>query len=100
MTTDISQAAKPIPGVLTANRLTDGAVVFLAAGGQWSRRLDTAYLAFGENTRDQLLARGQKAETGNQVVGAYLIDVDLVAGDIVPRGLRERIRVTGPTANG
>ena len=83
--------------VLTANRLGDGAVVFLTNDNGWSRSLHRARLAEAGDALALLDAAGRKAVAACQVVGPYLIDVEARDGEVVPTRLRERIRAFGPT---
>lgn len=84
------------PSVFTANRLRDGRVVWLAAGGAWSTDVAAAEafppdrLAVGE-------ALAQRAEAAQQVVGAYAVAVSLSAAGPVPVKFRERLRASGPS---
>lgn len=82
--------------VASANRLADGAVVFLDDAGQWTPRLDRAALARDRRAAEILLARGQ-AE-GASVVDPFLIAVtETDDGAIEPLSLREKIRASGLT---
>ena len=84
------------PTVVTANRLADGAVVWLSPAGGWTDRIGEAAVG---STGDEVLrlldiAHGDE----NTAVGAYPAPVRLGAdGRIEPANLRERIRVSGPT---
>jgi len=83
--------------VVTANRLSDGAVVFLAESGCWSEAIDSALLAPDPEATEALSRRGQQAEAVNHVTGSYLIDVERRHGRVHPLHIRERIRAQGPT---
>jgi hypothetical protein len=83
--------------IVTASRLTDGAVVFLDPDGGWSERLDHAKLHADKSESTAGLEAGKAAELANLVVDVYLIDVTVQAGAIVPTKIREAIRATGPT---
>ncbi len=80
--------------VATANRLSDGAVVFLAKSGLWSEDIDNALIAVETAS---LTEEATRAEAVNHVTGSYLIDVERSAGRVRPLHIRERIRATGPT---
>jgi sulfite reductase (NADPH) hemoprotein beta-component len=84
------------PQVATANRLTDGEVVFLGCHG-WVERIERATVARSDCEVKALEALARQSEAVNEVVGAYLIDV--VAGERGPSPLRfrERLRAQGPT---
>lgn len=82
--------------VVSANRLSDGIVVFLDASGQWRPELARAAVARGEQEADLLIARA-RAE-GFDVVEPYLLAVqEGDDGSIEPLSLREKIRASGLT---
>ncbi len=82
--------------VASANRLTDGVVVFLDDAGQWTPRLDRAALARDARSAEILLERA-KAEAAS-VVDAFLVAVaEDDDGSIAPLSLREKIRASGLT---
>ena len=82
--------------VATANRLSDGAVVFLSCAG-WSEEIDSAALADGPEAAAGLSEHARQAEAANHVTGSYLIDVERRDGQVDPVHIRERIRARGPT---
>ncbi|MFZ1414489.1 MAG: DUF2849 domain-containing protein [Defluviicoccus sp.] len=86
------------PQILTANRLRDGIVVFLARDGGWSERIGDSRVADDETSRAELVAAGERAVAARAVVGPYLIEVSVSGGHIRAVRLRERIRAEGPTA--
>jgi hypothetical protein len=82
--------------VASANRLTDGVVVFLDDAGEWTQRLERAAVARDKRAGDILLERA-KAEAFT-VVDPYLVAVsEDDAGMLEPLSLREKIRVSGLT---
>ena len=83
--------------VVIANRLTDGRVVFLAAGDAWATDVNDARVAESDAEADDILASGEKLEGEQQVIGVELIDVSVEAGRITPTKPREAIRAAGPT---
>lgn len=84
------------PVAVTANRLTDGAVVWRTQGDGWSIDLADAAIVTTADEAIALLANAQKRDI--DAVGAYVAPVVLEAdGAILPGNLRERIRVAGPT---
>jgi hypothetical protein len=88
---------KAIPlQIVTANRLGDGRVVFLADGG-WSQRIDNALVLESKDDTQTALARAEADAAANKVVGPYAVDVRVEHGRPEPLRLRERIRLTGPT---
>ena len=85
--------------LVTANRLIDGEVVYLTRSGGWSQSLQDAASDDDEARQARLLARGEAAERSLDVVGPYLMPVELRAGEIHPLSQRERIRALGPTVH-
>jgi len=82
--------------VVTANRLTDGKVVYRAPGGAWSEDPDAAE-RLADAAADAALEAGLR--DGLTVVGPYLIEVE-DEGAFTPAGrkhVRETIRRSGPT---
>jgi sulfite reductase (NADPH) hemoprotein beta-component len=77
---------------LTANRLTDGEVVFWNAGA-WKTRFGEAQLFDNDDTAQ---AAALQAQQPTVVVEAYLIDVEPEEGGFAPVAFRERIRALGP----
>ena len=84
------------PQVVTANRLNDGAVVYVGEAGRWATRLEEARILVDAAQADALLDEAGR-DAATRVVGPYLIEIE--TGDAGPRvtSLRERIRATGPT---
>ncbi|WP_375547550.1 DUF2849 domain-containing protein [Oceanicaulis alexandrii] len=83
---------------ITANRLTDGRVVYLTPENHWTENADEATrlkddeveAALNVALRDILL-----------VVGPYAIDIDAEVDGFAPAGrkhVRETIRLSGPSA--
>ncbi len=85
-----------MPDIITANRLTDGVVVFQAVDG-WSEDFNRAALLADPRATAAALARAQRDEAGNLVVDAYAVPVEERNGHFAPKALREAIRAAGPT---
>jgi Protein of unknown function (DUF2849) len=83
------------PVVVTANRLSDGAVVYQAAIGGWTMRIEAAAVVTSAVAAKDLLAIAIADDV--EAVGAYVAPVELNGGRIEPGNLRERIRLAGPT---
>ena len=83
--------------VLTANRLSDGEVVWFETGVGWAESIENADVAYDKSAEDVLEGIGKAAYLNDEVVDVNLIDIELVCGRIVPNRLRERIRAAGPT---
>ena len=80
--------------IVTANRLSDGGVAYLAADGRWSGDVQRAWRGVAEAAQRRLeWARGQEAV----ICDPYVLEVGVVAGALRPLTTRERIRAEGPT---
>jgi hypothetical protein len=91
--------AKNLTGDLTvasANRLSDGLVVFLDESGDWTPRLQRAAIARDARQGEILLdrARAEAAGVIDPVLVAVSEDED---GTLEPVSLREKIRASGLT---
>jgi predicted NAD/FAD-binding protein len=97
MTSPLQQKLKITgPVVVTANRLSDGAVVYRTGDGSWTTQLDQAAIATAAPAASELLSAANS--DGLIVVGAYAAPVDRQAdGAVRPANLREFIRLNGPT---
>lgn len=82
---------------VTANRLVDGLVVFLAAGERWAESVADSEVARDQAAADALLVVAERAATQRVVVGPYLIEMAETPDGPEPTSLRERIRASGPT---
>ncbi len=82
--------------ILTANRLTDGRIVYHAEDGGWAESLDGARV-FDTHEVNEAEAAGRRDEDARLIVGAYLFPVEAEGGAIRPLSMRERIRSGGPT---
>ena len=81
--------------VVTANRLSDGAVVYRTGDGRWSTDIRDAAVVETAAAATTLLAAA-KAD-GVNAVDAYVAPVKLDGDSILPGNLRELIRLNGPT---
>ncbi len=83
--------------LLTANDLHSGGVVFLTTKASWSPYISMAWVADSSESSEMLAALGQLAVDNNQVVGSFLIEVNMK--DRVPRPVRyrEQLRINGPS---
>ncbi len=83
---------------ITANRLTDGRVVYRTIDEGWSENATQALRLTPENAETALASA---LEDQLIVVDPYLIDITGDVGDFTPTGrkhVREAIRLTGPSA--
>jgi hypothetical protein len=83
--------------VATANRLTDGAVVYATPTGGWSEIIEDGHIAPDENAARALLETAEHAVREQVVIGPYLIDMIIEDGALRPRRVREAIRAAGPS---
>jgi Protein of unknown function (DUF2849) len=83
------------PTVVTANRLSDGKVLYRAADEGWTTRLEAAAVVTTTEAARELLAAAVREDT--EAVDAYAAPVAICDGCIEPGNLRERIRAAGPT---
>ncbi|HEU4617303.1 MAG TPA: DUF2849 domain-containing protein [Gammaproteobacteria bacterium] len=81
--------------MVIANRLADGRVVFLAAGGRWVTAIGEGLVL--EADFDRALEAAKQHETECRVVEPCLIEVAVENGRARPVSIREAIRAFGPT---
>jgi hypothetical protein len=97
MTSPLQQKLKITgPIVVTANRVSDGAVVYRTSDGQWTTDLAEAAVVATAPAAGELLAGALADEL--VAVGAYVAPVRVDRdGVVAPGNLREAIRARGPT---
>ncbi len=83
--------------VISANRLGDGIVVYLAANGDWTESIANAQALCGKAQGEAALDVAFGAVRTCFVVDPYLIDIDDSGGERRPTRGRELIRAKGPT---
>ena len=86
-----------MPSVVTANRLIDGIVVYLAKEGDWTEEIGRARLAETEDEVKALEAEAAKDVAARKVVAVYPMDVAVRDGTVDPLSVRERIRAAHRT---
>ena len=86
-----------MPQVVSANRLDDGIVVFLAADDRWVEGLGDAQVFAEKAEAEAGLARGQAAVAHNLVVDIQPMDVAQTPRGVEAKHIRDRIRAAGPT---
>ena len=86
-----------MPNVVTANRLTDGIVVYLASDGGWTEEIGRARLAETEDETKALEAEAAKDVAARKVVAVYPMEVAVRNGAVDPLSVRERIRAAHRT---
>ena len=83
--------------IVTANRLVDGRVVFRAEDGRWVETFaEAAVLTPAAATEAVAVAAADVA--ARRVVEPYAVDLIEIDGRLLPKAMRERIRVSGPTS--
>lgn len=81
--------------MITANRLSDGACVWMDANGNWTTDINQGtYVPEAES--ESLLKRAADGVAKCLIVGPYAIDV-VADGLVVPVRFREQVRAKGPT---
>ncbi len=79
---------------VTANRLDDGAVVYLDESGQWTVELALAARYEGDDAEAALADAKRRA---TEIADVYLIEVTETGAPAGRATLRETIRAAGPT---
>ncbi|WP_218108590.1 DUF2849 domain-containing protein [Pseudomonas putida] len=82
--------------LICANRLDDGAVVWLDAGHEWVETLQQAG-TFDAQALVSATLTAEAAVLANQVVAPTPCEAWLVDGRPEPKSLRERLRARGPS---
>jgi hypothetical protein len=83
--------------MITANRLSDGIVVYQDPSGGWTEDFHRATVFSDEGVKATALARAKQSEADCEVVDPYVIEIESRNGHFVPKSLRESIRASGPT---
>lgn len=83
--------------VVSANRLSDGRVVYLDSQGNWVEALAGAALLASEIEIKAGLEQAQAAVAANKVVDAFAVPVQQGADGLHALSLRNAIRELGPT---
>ena len=86
-----------MPNVITANRLTDGIVVYLAADGGWTEDIGRARFAETEEQTSALEAQANQAVKDRIVLAMYPMPVEIKDGAVDPLSVREKIRAAHRT---
>lgn len=89
----------PSHQIVTANRLRDGAVVYLTSQGLWSEVLACGAVTADADTLSDLLAQAERSVAGQLVVAPYAFPVTVAQDGPRPTQKREQIRAAGPTVH-
>ena len=96
MTSPLEQKIKITgPSVVTANRTSDGVVIWRTGAKGWSTDLAEAAVVRNADDARALLTEAVGDDVG--AVGSYIAPVEVKDGKLLPGNLRERIRVKGLT---
>ena len=85
--------------IISANRLTDGLVVYLGAYGEWVTDIAAATVFDTEEGREAAKAKAQHALTANFIIDPLVVDITDGGGARRATTLRNTIRAQGPTIN-
>jgi hypothetical protein len=88
-----------MPQIVSANRLSDGIIVFLGPSNQWVERLAEARVYADAAAAREGLAFADSELKGNRVVEIAAFDVSVANGVATPVHLRDKIRAAGPTVH-
>ena len=83
--------------MIIANRLNDGAVVFMDAGHGWVPSIGDGLVIDDEAEQQRLLALAKTHEDKCLVIEPTLIEVAVGEAGPRPTAIREAIRAFGPT---
>jgi len=86
-----------MPQMIIANRLVDGAVVFLAPGEGWTTAIASGVVIDDEAEAQRLLGAAKQLEARSPVIDPQVIQVTVEGGAVRPTEIREVIRAFGPT---
>jgi hypothetical protein len=97
MTSPLQQKIKITgPSMVTANRASDGVVIYRTAQQGWSATLSDAAIVRTSDEARTLLTEANADDVG--AIGAYIAPVDIRTDGVVgPGNLREHIRSNGLT---
>src|SRR3954470_10411770 len=89
-----------MPQMIIANRLVDGAVVFLAPGGEsWTTAIASGVVIEDDAEAQRLLGAVKQLEALSPVIDPQVIQVKVEGATVRPTEIRELIRAFGPTVH-
>ncbi len=88
-----------MPKIVSANRLSDGIVVYLGADGAWLSALDKARLFGDDSAANAGLAAAREDARKNLVVDPFVVEVEHGGEGLRAITLRNAIRSRGPTVD-
>jgi hypothetical protein len=91
------QPGQTMPKIISANRLSDGLVVYLSPAGTWTEALGQAECLKDNDAAATRLARAREDIARNLVVDPFLVELADDQKEPRPISLRDQIRELGPT---
>jgi hypothetical protein len=86
--------------IISANRLTDGLVVYLVAEGIWTTDIDQATRFASDAEVEAGLQIAKSDEKRNLILDSFAVDIKTVESqDVEALTLRNAIRAKGPTVD-
>ncbi len=82
---------------ITANRLSDGEVVYFTAAGSWVGDFSQAHICDGKAAAQALLTKAMPQNFEQHILDPYLFEVHETDKGFVPASRREHIRAQGPS---
>jgi len=86
-----------IAEAITANRLTDGAVLYLTATGGWTEKVEEAAAAADPTARLELEEKANAGLARQEITHWELAEVEIRDGALTAVKNKEAIRSRGPT---
>jgi hypothetical protein len=83
--------------VVSASRLSDGAVVYLDPQDNWAESLGAAAVLETESEIEAALRKAQAAAAANEIIDPFAVPVAKGADGLHAMSLRNAIRELGPT---
>lgn len=83
--------------IVSANRLSDGIVVYRGDDGSWHEDLNAAHRFSDKAEAEAGLAAAREDVGQNLVVDPFLVEVEASPEGLRPLSLRNAIRAAGPT---
>jgi hypothetical protein len=85
--------------VMSANRLTDGIIVYLGPQGEWLSHIGAASRLTSEEACEAAMAKARAAVAANLILDPLIVDVTEGAEGLHAKSLRNAIRAAGPSVN-
>jgi len=83
--------------IITANRLTDGIVVYLVSEGVWTADISQAKGLVSDEELESALKIAKADEKRNLILDPFAVEVEAVDNGLEPLSRRNSIRAKGPT---